>query len=54
MNMIRKTMVIEYYKNGLRISLYNGQLISEWINKENYMKQKDLEDTIYRNIYNKK
>ena len=46
MNMFRKTMVIEYYKNGLTISLYNGQLIAEWINKGNYMKQKDAEDTI--------
>ena len=45
MNMIRKTMVIEHHKNGLRISLYNGQLIAEWMNKENYIKQKDAEDT---------
>ena len=46
MNMIRKTMVIEHHKNGLRISLYNWQLIAEWMNKENYMKQKTSEDTI--------
>ena len=46
MNMIRKTMVIEHHKNGLRISLYNGQLIDEWTNKANYMKQKAAEDTI--------
>jgi hypothetical protein len=39
-------MVIEHHKNGLRITLYNGQLMAEWINKENYIKQKIVEDTI--------
>lgn len=37
---------IYYTSKNLTIYSSNGQLIAEWINKENYMKQKVGEDTI--------